>query len=420
MNKRFIILFPFIMLIAVSTLVSCVGEDRWAEYKPLTAMDQWMDSVMRVNYYWASDMPSFKKLNYFNTPTTFLSSAKSSLDKVSHIDSIYNSINNYGIDASFEASADNDTVYNAVVTYVDTDSPAYRAGLKRGDWIMKVGGNNITTSNKSTILANGNATTLSLGTLQTTTTSGTTTYSVVSNGTVLSMDASTSVSDNPVHYYTTIASGSKKIGYLVYSSFDAGTSGAYLDHLRSVFASFSSNGVTDFVLDLRYNATGNDIECARLLASMLVPSGKLGSTFVILKKADSSKNKNDTLTLSKDLIGSGANLNLSNIYILTTSATAQLSELLIASLAPYLNVYTVGSTTKGALGLTTGYSNPAFNYKFYPVTSIPVDASNKSSYTTSGIAASKSASDTNLSTLLDFGNTNESMLSAAIALIAAE
>jgi Periplasmic protease len=417
MNKRFIILFPFIMLIAISTLMSCVGEDRWAEYKPLTATNEWMDSVMRVNYYWAPGMPSSKKLNYFNTPTSFLSSVKSNLDKVSHIDSIYNSTNSYGITASLEVSADNDTVYNAAVTYVNTDSPAYRAGLKRGDWIMKVGGNAITRSNQSTILANGNATTLSLGTLQATTTDGTTTYSVVSNGTVLSMDASTSVSDNPVHYYTTITSGSKKIGYLVYSSFNAGTSNAYLNSLRSAFASFSSNGVTDFVLDLRYNGSGDDIECARLLASMLVPSGKLGSTFVTLKKADSSKD--ETLALSNDLIGSGANLNLSTIYILTTSATAQLSEVLIAALVPYLKVYTVGSTTKGVLGVTTCYTNPAFNYKFYPVTSIPVNASNEI-YETSGIVASKSASDTDLPTLLDFGNINESMLSAAIVLITAQ
>lgn len=407
------------MLIAVSTLISCVGQDRWAEYKPLTAMDEWMDSVMRANYYWVSDMPSSKRINYFNTPTTFLSSVKSKQDGVSHIDSIYTT-NSYGITASFEASADNDTIYNAVVTYVDTDSPAYRAGLKRGDWIMTVGGNAITTSNKSTILANGNATTLSLGTLQTTTTDGTTTYTVVSNGTVLSMDASASVSDNPVHYYTTIASGSKKIGYLVYSSFDAGTSGGYLNNLRSAFASFSSNGVTDFVLDLRYNATGNDIESARLLASMLVPSSKLGNIFVALEKANSSKNKNDTLMLSQDIIGSGANLNLSKIYILTTSATAQLSELLIAALAPYLKVYTVGSTTKGALGVTTCYTNPAFNYKFYLVTSIPINSSKGTTYTTSGIKASTSASDTDLPTLLDFGNTNESMLAAAIALITAE
>ena len=133
------------MLIAVSTLISCIGQDRWAEYKPLTAMDEWMDSVMRANYYWVSDMPSSKRINYFNTPTTFLSSVKSKQDGVSHIDSIYTT-NSYGITASFEASADNDTIYNAVVTYVDTDSPAYRAGLKRGDWIMTVGSNAITTS----------------------------------------------------------------------------------------------------------------------------------------------------------------------------------------------------------------------------------------------------------------------------------
>jgi hypothetical protein len=42
----------------------------------------------------------------------------------------------------------------------------------------------------------------------------------------------------------------------------------------------------------------------------------------------------------------------------------------------------------------------------------------KATYTSSGIAASKTASDTStLTTLLDFGNPKETMLAAALALI---
>lgn len=416
MKNKSIILLPMFLLVLASALISC-GQDRWAEYKPLTAMDEWMDSVMRADYYWKSTIPPSKTLNYFLDPESFLSKVKYSSDNASHIDSIYSESDSYGITASFEQSSSNDTIYNAVVTYVATNSPAYSAGLKRGDWIMKVGGKDITTSNKSTILKSGSATTLSLGTLSSSTVDGTTTYPVTDNGSILNMSASSTVSDKPVHYYTTISAGSKKVGYLVYSSFNAGVSEAYNNELRAAFASFKANGVTDFVLDLRYNSSGDDIESARLLASMLVPSSKLGSTFLTLVHADTSKN--EVLKLDNDLIGTGANLNLSSIYILTTSATARLSEVLIASLAPYMSIYTIGSTTKGLVGVTTCYTNAAFNYKFYPVTSIPVNAANET-YSSAGITASKSASDTTLETLLDFGNSNETMLSTALSLISAE
>lgn len=415
MHKKPIILLPLIFVTLLLSLVSC-GEDRWAEYKPLTAMDEWMDSVMRADYLYVSAMPAAKTLNYFSTPKSFLESTKYSEDNISHVDSTYSSSDSYGIVATFETSSTDDTLYNAVVTYVYTDSPAYRAGLRRGDWIVKVGGNNISASNKSAVLAKGAATTLSLGTLTTTTVDETTTYTVTENGTLLNMTASTDISDNPVHYYTTITSGTKKIGYLVYSNFTAGTSDAHNNDLRKAFASFSADGVTDFVLDLRYNASGDDLSSAQLLATMLVPSLALGNTFLSLKHADTTKDK--TLTLDQTLIGNGANLNLSKIYILTTSATAKLSEALIASLAPYLTVYTLGSTTKGYIGITTCFTNPAFNYKFYLATAIAVNASNQT-YTSAGIDVTKSISDTSLPTLLNFGNQKETMLAAAISLITA-
>ncbi len=414
MNKSSFILLPFLMLISASTLISC-GQDRWEEYKHFTAMAEWMDSLMRADYYWASEMPT-SGLNYFSTPSTFLSSVKYSSDNISHVDSTYTASDSYGITATFYASASNDTIYNALITYVSTDSPANTAGLKRGNWIMKVGGSQITSSNKSTILKSGNAVTLTMGSLKSATATSTGAYLVEGNDSTLSLPASTSISDNPVRYIT-ITSGSKKIAYLYYGSFKPGASDEYNNELRKAFASFSSEGVTDFVLDLRYNAGGDYIDCARLLASMLVPSAKLGSTFVTLKHADSSKD--ETLALDKSLIGTGANLNLSKIYIITTSATAQLSEVLIAALNPYMSITTVGATTKGSLGVTKAYTKAGFNYIFCPVTSVAVNASNET-FTSSGIAALKSASDTAVSTMADFGNPGETMLSVVLSLIASE
>lgn len=416
MCKRSITLIPLFFVVLVSTLVSC-GEDRWAEYAPLTAMDEWMDSLMRADYFWYENMPSTKKLNYFITPSSFLSSVKVSGDNVSHVDTIANTTNSYGITAIFKQIG-SDTLYNAVVTYVASDSPAARAGLKRGDWIAKVNGNTITSSQKSTILTSGSALTLTLGTYTTTTASdGTTTATVTDSGTTLQMGASTTITDHPVNFYTTVSSGTKKVGYLVYGSFNAGTSDAYNNELRTAFASFKSAGVNDVVLDLRYNAGGNDVGSAQLLATMLVPSEDMGKTFLSLTHSTKQSSKDKTLTFDQSMIGAGANLNLSRVFIITTSKTAQLSEALIAALVPYMTVYTVGGNTAGALGVTEAYTKTGYPYVFYPVTCLAVN-SNGETYTTSGIAATTSADDTsNYSTLLAFGNVKETMLAAALNLV---
>jgi C-terminal processing protease CtpA/Prc len=415
MTLRNKILLPLFLAVLASTMFSC-GEDRWTEYAPLTNMDEWLDSVMRADYYFATSMPSNKKLNYFNAPSSFLSAAKVSEDKVSEIDSTANVTDSYGITALYEARSDTDSLYNAVVTYVDTDSPAAKAGLHRGDWIMKVGGKNIAKSNKSTILVSGASCSLDMGNYTRVISGTDTTYTVKSNGTTLSMSASTTVTDAPVHYYTTLTYGTKKVAYLVYSSFDAGTSDAYNNELRTAFASFKAAGATDMILDLRYNK-GGSVDCAQLLASMLVPTASLGSTFVTLNHATEQSSKDATLSLDQSLIGSGANLNLSKIYILTTSTTRQMSELLIACLVPYMSVYTIGAATGGYVGVTDSYTNPAHHYTLKLLTSVGSNAA-KATYTSSGIAASKTASDTStLTTLLDFGNPKETMLAAALALI---
>ena len=81
----------------------------------------------------------YNDLNLFLDPATFLSKVKASNDNYSFVDSVMSMpLPTYGFDYSLIRSQDIDTAYNALITYVIPNSPADQAGLKRGDWIMKV------------------------------------------------------------------------------------------------------------------------------------------------------------------------------------------------------------------------------------------------------------------------------------------
>ena len=84
-------------------------------------------------------MPGYDEVNLFQDPATFLSKAKWDKDSYSFVDSVLEApLPTYGFDYSLVKSQDNDTAYNALITYVIPESPAEKAGLQRGDWIMKV------------------------------------------------------------------------------------------------------------------------------------------------------------------------------------------------------------------------------------------------------------------------------------------
>ena len=135
---RKIILIPALVIVFISGFFSC-GVDRWPEYAHMTALDTWMYDIMQQNYLWYQDLPSYDDMNLFQEPATFLSNVKSKNDSYSFVDSVMETpLPTYGFDYSLVRSADIDTAYNALITYVIPGSPAAQAGLVRGDWIMKV------------------------------------------------------------------------------------------------------------------------------------------------------------------------------------------------------------------------------------------------------------------------------------------
>ncbi|MDO4164237.1 MAG: S41 family peptidase [Bacteroides sp.] len=413
MRRKNISLGLLLGLIALTSLFSC-GEDRWAEYYPLTGRDLWIDSVMREDYLWYDEMPSFNDLNYFQTPANFLDDVISSKDDgFSSVDTLNNDpVIGYGFDYTLSTATDNDTAYYAMITYVIPDSPAAEAGLERGEWIMMVDGDYITADNDS-ILDDGESRTITVGKYTATTVTDedgeeTTTYSVVADREA-TLSAARVVEDAVIPI-STVLDGN--VGYLVYNSFDADADADLLE-----FSSLChSSGVTDFVLDLRYN-TGGSMESAQLLASILAPSGALGSTFTTLEYNDKKTDKNRSLTFDTQLLSTGSNLNLSTVYILTGSETAATAEMLINGLTPYMNVVLIGETTEGIYIGTEDFLSNTYLWVLRLAVCQLFNANGEADYT-SGFSPDYSVSPlSDPTTVLPLGNSDEALLSVALGLI---
>ena len=162
------------------------------------------------------------------------------------------------------------------------------------------------------------------------------------------------------------------------------------------------------------------MECAQLLSTMLAPANRLNNPWAILKYNSKQVEKNQELALTPELLQSGANLNLSRVYVLTTSATAGAAEMVINCLEPYMDVVVIGGTTKGENVATGTFTNNFYHWTIHPVVCEVYNSKNESNYAT-GITPDYSINEfTDLRYFLPFGNSEEVLLNAALSLIAGE
>lgn len=427
-------ILPFLtLLIAITSFFSC-GVDRWPEYYPRTGRDLWIDSIMREDYLWYADLPTFNDLNYFQDPETFLNNMLPSYDNFSTVDTLYTvPLPSYGMNCTFYSIANRDTVvevterdtlYAAQITYIATGSPAEQAGLKRGEWILTIDGDSINDDRQS-LLTDGSSRLLGMGKYheisipdEETTEDDSIVISYLVTDRNVTLPAATAVYDSPIHVKNIYQSGSAVIGYLAYHSFVAGSTEneqEYNDQLRAFSQECQTAGVNEFILDLRYN-TGGEMECAQLLAAILAPAEALDNIFALLRYSDKQSARNTDLTINSELLQSGVNLNLSKLYVITSSQTAGAAETLINCLHPYMDVETVGSTTKGEYVATVPYVSTRYAWTLRPVVCEVYNAYEE--YHTSGITADHGYTETGLSTrYLPLGDTEETLLNATLNII---
>jgi C-terminal processing protease CtpA/Prc len=263
-----------------------------------------------------------------------------------------------------------------VIAYVLKGSPAEKAGLKRGDIILKVDDQNITMGNYGSILQNQ---TLKLG-------MGTYAAGVFSTNGIANTITKIEMQTNPILKDTVIKWGGRKVGYMAYIQFLS----SYDDSLRAVFGRFKNTGIDELVIDLRYNG-GGYVTSSDLLTDLIVKD--------LAGKVDKLMNKkvyNDTYTaeLNKSYGASAFNTNfkmeannistLNRVFILTSNGTASASELVINNLKPFMDVILVGEHTygKNVGSFTLTDSKNRWSYGLQPITFKIANSLNESNYGT--------------------------------------
>jgi carboxyl-terminal processing protease len=136
----------------------------------------------------------------------------------------------------------------------------------------------------------------------------------------------------------------KKIGYLMYNAF----TNEFDQALNNVFADFAAQGISDLVLDLRYNG-GGSVKTATYLSGMI--TGQFNGQIFYNEQWNSDRQQvyaSPGLFVNQMDNGTALNtLGLNRVYVLTSPSTASASELVINGLKPYIEVVQIGTATRG-------------------------------------------------------------------------
>jgi hypothetical protein len=248
------------------------------------------------------------------------------------------------------------------VSYVERESPAGKAGIKRSWHIKQINGNgNITSTNAPAII-------------QSVYQSATGTFLFGRpNGadTTITLKAS-SYKEHPLLFDSVYTTGSSKTGYFVFNSFLGDTNEIKNEFVR-IFDRFSSQNVQDVVVDLRYNG-GGYVSVQNLLANYLVPAAGDHGVMLTEEFNDHYAAYNATEKFAKK-----GSLNLNRLFFIVSQNTASASELLINSLIPYMDVQLVGP--KHTHGKPVGfYPIQVFDWYIFPVSFRTVNKNGEGNY----------------------------------------
>lgn len=395
----------------------------------------WLRSYMEAAYLWYSEIPSvsagsaaysntaavYDSLdNYFEalkTPSLTASGKRKDQFSFTYPTKAWNDlaqsgeVSGYGIEWYFASST---PPRGLKIAYVEAGSPAATAGLRRGDVLISAdgvpadAGDTVGVDTLNAALFPGNA--------------GESHAFVFSrSGVSLSRSLTSAViTKQPVPTVQVLNSGGSKVGYLVFNDHIASAEQPLIDAINTLKAS----GVTDLVLDLRYNGGGYlyiASELAYMIAGPGATSGKVFEQLQYNNKRSADTNSADARTPFYDtscILGSDFSctrvaplptLGLSRVSVLTSGGTCSASEAIINGLRGVdLDVRLIGDTTCGKPYGFTAKDNCGISY--FPIEFKGVNAKGFGDYA-DGFSPTCTASDDFSRSL---GDPAENQLAAAL------
>jgi carboxyl-terminal processing protease len=384
------------------------------------ATNSWIFENMELYYLWNDLIPSDIDYKQESDPEAyFYKLLYDDKDKWSWITDDYKSLEadlngepvTMGYYPSFYLYGNDADVF-IVVNYVYPGSVAEKAGLKRGDIILSIDNTTLDTINYYDLYLGTNYS-VQLGEIKENT------LAFTGESVDLTAQATTT---NPAIYHSIYEINGYKIGYLVYTEFICGDGNEFLTELDNVFNEFKTAGISDLIVDLRYNP-GGSIDAAAYLASEIAQARDvLGEAILVnMQYNDDLQNYLESYAsryadyLSYRFNSKATNANLDRVYFLTTNGTASASELVISCLAPYMNVIQIGEST---FGKYTGAWIITDDNEEWAIIPVVLKYSNINGYTDfyDGLTPDYEIDNDLLSTV-PFGDTSDPMLAKAIEMI---
>src|SRR5215204_417731 len=362
-------------VLAGVVIVSSCKKEHGVASDPVTVADKIKDTVLLYSkdiYLWNSQIPSSFDPRAYGDPNKIMTAIRaysqepgftqpvdrwSFAIKQTEWDNISSGVTqDCGLSVFFYTDGD------LRVKSVEKQSPAGKAGIRRGWRVTKLNGNsNITNSNSNFIIEqvfNSNSTLF--------------TFLKPDGSTADIQLNSATYQEDPIFLDTVYTIGIKKTGYLVFNSFLGDTNKIYSDFQR-IFNRFNQEGIGDMIVDLRYNG-GGYVAVQSKLANYLVPSAGNGTLMMKQEYNNSNKQYNSSTFFSK-----AGSLNPGRIFFIVSNNTASASELLINNLKPYVDVKLVGPSN--TYGKPVGYFPiPVDDWYIFPVSFRTTNKNGQGSY----------------------------------------
>jgi C-terminal processing protease CtpA/Prc len=396
---------------------------------------------MNLYYLWQEDVPDLSDSRFDNQQDLngFLSDYSNPIDLFQHLRTdptvdrfsaifsdytvlegvLTGTAKNNGVDFALRYKQGSATDLFGYVRYILPGSDAATKDIARGDIFYAVNGTPLTVDNYQSLLS-PDSYTLNMADYDN--------GNITPNGQSVTL-TKTPYAENPIYKTAVIETAGHTVGYLMYNGFYA----AYDGQLNAAFGQFAAAGVTDFVLDLRYNS-GGSVQTATYLASMITGQFN-GQVFASERWNDKAQayyeSQNPAALVNKftNTLSDGAainHLNLGRVFILTSRSTASASELVINGLAPYLGVVQIGDNTTGKnVGSVTLYDsenfgpegrNPTHRYAMQPIVLKVVNSEGFGEYQQNGLAPDYELQE-DLANMGVIGDPSEPMLATAVSQI---
>ena len=354
-------------------------------------------NIMNEWYYWYKDMPQVNKNDYADPYELIDAMRYTEFDRWSYVedyDKFLAEMNGVFVGHGYRFGMDDSG--NARIAMIYPTSQLYKLGVRRG-WIIK----KINDTEIAPILLSGDIEAYNQivgppipGRINT--------FDFVKpdGSSVRIADTKTQFNINSVIHFDTLHLSSGITGHLVLESFIVPT----VQELNSAFAAFKAFGVTDLILDLRYNS-GGYLYIANTLASYIAGNSYSGTVFAKTQYNDRHEEENGFYKYTSTSFP----LNLTRLAVITTRATASASEAVMNGLSTIMDVVSIGDTTNGKPSGMNGWS-VGEKYYFWPVTFMLMNSNDEGDFF-NGIEPSKVVTD---DITHDFNDKNEYCLKEAI------